>query len=175
MVGGAVISGGINAADQYIATGHIQWEGMGGVIDAAGEGAQLGPLGLIGARLSATTATRSVPKGLPEGAQYAQKTFNPMFSKGGTFAGQSVDDVAAALRSGSMKPSDVPIDYIMRDGRPLILNTRSSQALEAAGVPRSQWNAVNRTGQDFYEGQLNGQLSRNPGGPFDTVRRSGGN
>lgn len=175
MVGGAVISGGINAADQYIATGHIQWEGMGGVIDAAGEGAQLGPLGLIGARLSATTATRSVPKGLPEGAQYAQKTFNPMFSKGGTFAGQSVDDVAAALRSGSMKPSDVPIDYIMRDGRPLILNTRSSQALEAAGVPRSQWNAVNRTGQDFYEGQLNGQLFRNPGGPFDTVRRSGGN
>lgn len=116
-----------------------------------------------------------VAKGLPEGAQYAQKTFNPMFSKGGTFAGQSVDDVAAALRSGSMKPSDVPIDYIIRDGRPLILNTRSSQALEAAGVPRSQWNAVNRTGQDFYEGQLSGQLSRNSGGPFDTVRRSGGN
>ncbi len=74
-----------------------------------------------------------------------------------------------------MKPSDVPIDYIIRDGRPLILNTRSSQALEAAGIPRSQWNAVNRTGEGFYEGQLNGQLSRNPGGPFDTVRRSGGN
>lgn len=116
-----------------------------------------------------------VAKGLPEGAQYAQKTFNPMFSKGGKFAGQSVDDVAGALRSGAMKPSEVSIDYIMRDGRPLILNTRSSQALEAAGIPRSQWNAVNRTGESFYEGQLNGQISRNPGGPFDTVRRSGGN
>jgi hypothetical protein len=97
-----------------------------------------------------------------------------MFSKGGTFAGKSADDVAGALRSGAMKPSDVPIDYIVRDGRSIILNTRSAQALEAARVPRSQWNAVNRTGSAACEGRLTDQLSRNPGGPFDTVRRSGG-
>ena len=59
-----------------------------------------------------------------------------MFSKGGTFAGQSVEDVAGALRSGALNPSDVPIQYIVRDGNTLILNTRSAQALEQAGIPR---------------------------------------
>ena len=113
-------------------------------------------------------------KGVAADAQFAQKTYGGMFSKGGTFAGKSVEDVAAALRSGAMKPSEVPIDYIVRDGRSIILNTRSSQALEAAGVARSEWNAVNRTGNAAYEGRLTDQLSRNPGGPFDTVRRSGG-
>lgn len=97
-----------------------------------------------------------------------------MFSAEGKFAGRSVDDVAGALRSGSMRSGDVPIDYIVRDGQHLILNTRSSQALDLAGIPRSQWNAVNRTGQETFESMLDGQLRRNPGGPFDTVRRSGG-
>lgn len=100
-----------------------------------------------------------------------------MFSKAGTFAGQSVDDVAAALRVGGMKPSQVPIDYIVRDGNTLILNTRSAQALEAAGIPRSQWNAVNRTGQADSERMLTDQLQRNrlASDGIGTVRRSGGN
>lgn len=99
-----------------------------------------------------------------------------MFSKGGAFAGRGVDDVAAALRSGAMKPSDVPIDFIIRDGNKLILNTRSAQALEAAGIPRSQWNAVNRTGQGVFEDMLTGQLQRNglTSEGIATVRRSGG-
>lgn len=71
--------------------------------------------------------------GTLEGARYAQKTFSPMFSKGGAFAGKSVDDIAGALRSGAMKPSEVPIDFIVRDGNTLILNTRSAKALETAG------------------------------------------
>lgn len=81
--------------------------------------------------------------------------------------------MAAALRSGAMKPGDVPVNYIVRDGQTIMLNTRSAQALEAAGIPRSQWNGVNQTGNQFFENLLNGQLSRNPGGPFDTVRRAG--
>lgn len=115
-------------------------------------------------------------KGTLEDANYAQKTFGSMFSKGGAFAGRSVDDVAAALRSGAMKPSEVPIDFIVRDGNKLILNTRSAQALEAAGIPRSQWNAVNRTGQDMFENMLSGQLQRNglTSEGIATVRRSGG-
>lgn len=48
-------------------------------------------------------------RGGVEGANFAQKTFGSMFSKGGAFAGQSVDGVAAALRSGAIKPSGVPI------------------------------------------------------------------
>jgi len=110
-----------------------------------------------------------------EGANFAQKTFGRMFSKGGAFAGRSVDEVAGALRSGGMKPSQVPIDYIVRDGNTLILNTRSAQALEAAGIPRSAWNAINRTGNEMYEGMLTGQLQRNglTSAGTATVRQSG--
>ncbi|WP_010465571.1 RHS repeat domain-containing protein [Acidovorax radicis] len=113
-------------------------------------------------------------KGIAADAQFAQKTYGAMFSKDGIFAGKSVDEVAAALRSGAMKPSEVPIDYIVRDSKTIILNTRSSQALDSAGVARSEWNTVNRTGSGEFEKRLTDQLSHNPGGPFDTVRRSGG-
>lgn len=58
-------------------------------------------------------------------------------------------------------PGDVPIDVIVRDGNTLILNTRSSQALIRAGVPRSAWNVVDRTGQAAYEARLTGQLTHN--------------
>ena len=89
----------------------------------------------------------------------------------------TVDDLASALKNGTIKPSDVRIDYIVRDGNTLILNTRSSQALTQAGIPRSQWNAVNQTENQLFEDMLTGQLSRNgltsAGTP--TVRMSGGN
>ena len=103
---------------------------------------------------------RAAKRGLGN-ANYAQNTFGETFSAAGKFAGQSVDDVAGALRSGKLGTADVPIDYIIRDGRTLILNTRSSQALTRAGIPRSQWNAVNRTGQSGFEGRLSDQLRRN--------------
>jgi hypothetical protein len=55
----------------------------------------------------------------------------------------------------------VPINVIVRDGNTLILNTRSAQALTRAGIPRDSWNVINRTGDDFFEQLLTGQLSRN--------------
>jgi hypothetical protein len=55
----------------------------------------------------------------------------------------------------------VPINVIVRDGNTLILNTRSAQALTRAGIPRESWSVINRTGDDFFEGLLSGQLSRN--------------
>ena len=42
-VGNAAISGAFNAATQYLSTGQVQWRGVGGVLDAAGDGAILGP------------------------------------------------------------------------------------------------------------------------------------
>ncbi len=60
-----------------------------------------------------------------------------------------------------MTPKDVPINVIVRDGNTLILNTRSATALTRAGVPRYSWNVINRTGDDFFEGLLSGQLQRN--------------
>ncbi|MBO9522372.1 MAG: RHS repeat-associated core domain-containing protein [Nocardioidaceae bacterium] len=95
------------------------------------------------------------------GARFAQKSFTEMFSSGGRFAGKSIDDVASLLRSGALSPKDVPIDVIVRDGNTLILNTRSAQALIRAGIPRSSWNVIDRTGQAAYEARLTGQLNRN--------------
>jgi hypothetical protein len=111
-----------------------------------------------------------------ENANFAQKTFSPAFSPNGTFAGRTVQDVAAALRSGAMTPTDVPVQYVERDGQTLILNTRPAQALEQAGIPRAQWNAVNVTGNADAEARLTRQLLNNgltsAGTP--TVRPSGG-
>jgi RHS repeat-associated protein len=60
---GAVTSGGMNALVQYVSTGTVEWHGIGGVIDAAGDGAILGPLGgLAGLRAAAArTATPRSP------------------------------------------------------------------------------------------------------------------
>ena len=116
-------------------------------------------------------------RGVLEDASYAQKTFGQAFSSEGTFAGRTVEDVAGALKSGAMKPGEVPIQYITRDGQTLILNTRSAQALEQAGIPRSQWNAVNMTGDAAAEARLTAQLQRNglTNQGTSTVRPSGGN
>jgi hypothetical protein len=84
-----------------------------------------------------------------------------MFSSTGKFAGKSVDEVANALRSGSLHPADVPIEYAVRDGNTLILNTRSAMAPEKAGIPRSNWNAINVSNDAAAQARLSGQLERN--------------
>ncbi|WP_375397093.1 hypothetical protein [uncultured Sphingomonas sp.] len=101
-------------------------------------------------------------------ANFAQKSFKATFSEEGAFAGRRVSDVAGDIRAGRISPSDVPLDYIVREGKPIILNTRSAQALEQAGVPRGQWNGINRTGNAEFELRLDGQLNRNRLGPQGT-------
>ena len=157
---------------------------FGGKTAQLAEEASVGAVAFVGGFARPRIAPATVVAGAPvaargtalEGANFAQKTYGSMFSRGGAFAGRSVDDVAGALRSGAMSPSEVPINYIVRDGNTLILNTRSAQALEAAGIPRSAWNAVNRTGQEVFENMLTGQLQRNglTSAGTATVRRSGG-
>lgn len=62
-IAGAVIGGGINAAMQYSSTGTVQWGGLGGVLDAAGDGFSFGMLGLAGAgRTAVTTGPIEVTK-----------------------------------------------------------------------------------------------------------------
>jgi len=74
-----------------------------------------------------------------------------------------------------MVAADVPIEYIIRDGNKLILNTRSAKALEGAGIPRAQWTPRNVTGDAAAEARLDGQLHRNglssKGTPTVTPRR----
>ncbi len=52
--------------------------------------------------------------------------------------------------------------YATCDGNTLKLNTRSAQAPEQAGVLKSQWNAVNVTGNAKAEARLTGQLLNAP-------------
>lgn len=93
--------------------------------------------------------------------RFAQTTASPSFSSGGTFGGRSVLDVASDLRSGILSPSQVPVNYVQRGGINLIDNTRSSIALQEAGVPMSQWNLVNKTGSLRVETAITDKLVRN--------------
>jgi filamentous hemagglutinin len=90
-------------------------------------------------------------------ANFAQSTIrsSEIFSKDGIanysqLAGRpinTVDDLAVAIQSGAIKPSQLPIDYVVTtDGTKLILNTRTSVALDRAGIPKSDWYGTNKTG-----------------------------
>jgi hypothetical protein len=94
-------------------------------------------------------------------AAFAQTTYSEEFGELGLFSGQLINDVAGAIESGELSPASVPINIVIRDGNALILNTRSAQALIRAGIPRGDWAVVNRTGDDFFEALLDGQLARN--------------
>ena len=119
-----------------------------------------------------------------ENANYAQKTYSNTFSPEGikkysSLAGEpinTIDDLVNAINTGKIKVKDLPIEYIVRDGNTLILNTRTSQALTQAGIPRSQWVSIDRTGNQLFEELLDGQLSRNKltSEGISTVRPSGG-
>jgi filamentous hemagglutinin len=61
---------------------------------------------------------------------------------------KTVDDLATALRDKAISPSQVPVDYVVVEGKKVVLNTRTSVALEEAGIPKSQWYGTNRTGQE---------------------------
>ena len=119
-----------------------------------------------------------------DNANYAQKTYSNTFSAKGRkiysdLAGEpinTIDDLVNAINSGKVNVADLPVEYIVRDGNTLILNTRTSQVLTQAGISRSQWNAIDRTGEALFEELLTEQLSRNKltAEGISTVRSSGG-
>ncbi|KXT80390.1 hypothetical protein STRDD11_02144 [Streptococcus sp. DD11] len=107
--------------------------------------------------------------GMPDNANYAQKTYSNSFSEIGRekyseLAGKpinTIDDLVKAINTKKISIGELPVEYIERDGNTLILNTRTSQALTQAGIPRSEWFTINRTGDSLYESLLDGQLKRN--------------
>nr|WP_246451308.1 hemagglutinin repeat-containing protein [Rhizobium paranaense] len=103
-----------------------------------------------------TTETSNSGQGAVAHANFAQSSINSAekFSPQGVtkysqLAGvpiNTVDDLAAAIKSGLINARQLPIDYvIMSDGTQLILNTRTSVALSRAGIPQSQWYGTNQT------------------------------
>ncbi|SDZ69671.1 hypothetical protein SAMN05216247_1342, partial [Pseudomonas salomonii] len=72
---------------------------------------------------------------------------------------RTVDDLAGALRAGTIKPNQLPVDYVDMNGTRLILNTRTSTALEQAAIPRSDWFGRNQTGVEAFPGKTFNDLA----------------
>jgi hypothetical protein len=101
----------------------------------------------------------TVTKGL-SGAKFAQTTIrtDEIFSIEGqqaysAIAGteiKKVNDLVKALTGGKISPKDIPLNYVMQNGEKVILNSRTSVALQRAGIPMKDWVGVNQTGKVAY-------------------------
>ena len=91
---------------------------------------------------------------------FSQKTAKSTF-KNGKFKNQSVGSVADGLKGGTIKPEEIPVDIIKRDGQILVLNTRSSLALRRAQIPVDQWVINDVSGNDLLEEVLTQRLLNN--------------
>jgi hypothetical protein len=80
--------------------------------------------------------------------RFAQTTASAAFSADGTFAGETIESLAAKLRAGTISPADVPVRYVTIEGNDLIDDTRSALALRRAGIPQSSWTLVDATATD---------------------------
>jgi filamentous hemagglutinin len=89
---------------------------------------------------------------------------------------KTVGDLTDALTRGIVKPSQVPLDYVVIDGQRVIANTRSSTALINADIPKNQWYGVDKTGVNAYgeitfDDLVRNQLNKNYGGSVENARR----
>ena len=94
-------------------------------------------------------------KGAVKDANYAQnkirsdELFSPKgqeeLSKNLGIPIRTVNDLVVALEHGVVKPSQLPIDFVDMNDTRLILNTRTSTALQRAGVSKSEWFGRDRT------------------------------
>ncbi|MBL7737433.1 MAG: hypothetical protein JNL51_18385 [Chitinophagaceae bacterium] len=124
---------------------------------------------------SVTTKAASIGDGNVFTAKWAQLNHSNEFSKAGqkVLGVKTIDDAVDKLKSGTMSASNLPIDYIVREGQAYILNTRSSVALTKANIDRSKWNWIDRTGSAKYEQRLSNQLKENNGTDQVVNRQTG--
>jgi hypothetical protein len=59
----------------------------------------------------------------------------------------TVNDLAAALKDGTIEPAQVPVDYVARRGRKVLLKGLKWASLVRAGVPESAWVRLDQTGK----------------------------
>lgn len=82
-------------------------------------------------------------------------------------------DVADGLRSGTISPDALPIEYIVRNGDVVALNNRSLTALRRSGMEPTRLQ--NRTGDLHYEKILDDHLRGGFPSDFIRIRGSGSN
>lgn len=107
--------------------------------------------------------------------RFSQTTASPLFSEAGTLGGRSIASVADDLAAGVLKPSSLPVEYLVRDENSLPTNTRSSLALKQTGIPQSSCNLINRTGVELAEAAMTQRLLNNSlgSGGTDVLRITG--
>jgi hypothetical protein len=72
---------------------------------------------------------------------YAQETINVAeeFKKTSLYPNMTVDELAEALKLGKMKPEQVPLNYVVRDGIRVVENTKTVVAYERSGISPEKW------------------------------------
>ena len=119
-------------------------------------------------RLSVSAASRVAPKGKAIPIAYQQRTYSETFSPAGAQifterAGVSIntiDDLAGAIQKGNISVASVEVNFVVRDGVRVVANTRTAVALQRAGIKRSKWNWVDRTGVGRWEKRVDKALER---------------
>jgi RHS repeat-associated protein len=109
------------------------------------------------------------------GSNFAQIGRSEVFSDAGILkyseiAGipiKTVDDLTNALNQHIVTASDFPLHYVTVNGQKVILNTRTSAALNNAKIPMSEWYGIDVTGQSvplmpgtIFDDLLNAQLKK---------------
>ncbi|WP_422396233.1 hypothetical protein [Pseudomonas trivialis] len=89
---------------------------------------------------------------------------------------ETVGDLTEALKQGTIRPNQVPLDYVVIDGRKVISNTRTSTALIDAGIPKSQWHGIDKTGLKAFDNitfddLVKNQLNKNYEGSVEKARK----
>lgn len=87
------------------------------------------------------------------------------------FAGQSITDVAAGLRSGAISPGQIPVRVVNIEGQLVAVNNRSLTALKRAGMQPT--NIIDLSSNAGVVQKVRGRLDAMGGVPSQTIRIRG--
>jgi RHS repeat-associated protein len=170
-----------NAGDEATAAARIAEnvadDAAGGAAKATSGADDAGSAASKGGAASGTN--KSAPTGVPEDALVTQpgaipsKRFTNKDGVPKSIRNKTNQEVVDGLRNGTIDPKDLPIDYVCHDnGMSTIVNNRSAAALTEAGIPRSSWHGVDRTGNADVWRRMQEQFRRNDSGPYGIPYRS---
>ncbi len=98
---------------------------------------------------------------------FGQQAVSPNFSPQGTFKGASIQSVADRLVSGELSADNLPIEYIVRDGKMITMNNRSLTALSKANMKPTVLHDI--TSDVENEEKLTQRLSEMGGQPSESI------
>ena len=109
-----------------------------------------------GMRFSPEGFRGRIPTSIPERIASTQTTVGGQF-RTGEFTNVPLSQVVTGLRNGTIKPNQVPVSIIKRDGQWYTLNNRSLKALKQAGMQPSK--VIDATGDPRAEKLLTRRLN----------------